>query len=159
MDVDNVARGAGGKEAEPRDHNRDWDPLPVHPEVAAAQRRIGELVAAGRLRVYLDLHNPGPDDRVHFFFGPLDYEELAPPRRTLYDRWLEAVLGAMTDPPGLQPKYRFATYVKTEEERRRVSSAWIRQQVGFGGIALSFECARTATWKSAGNWAARWPAI
>jgi murein tripeptide amidase MpaA len=25
MDVDNAATGNGGKEADPRDHNRDWD--------------------------------------------------------------------------------------------------------------------------------------
>lgn len=36
MDVDNAATGNGGKEANPRDHNRDWDDHPVYPEVAAA---------------------------------------------------------------------------------------------------------------------------
>jgi len=36
MDVDNAAVGAGGKDAVPRDHNRDWDDKPHYPEVAAA---------------------------------------------------------------------------------------------------------------------------
>ena len=33
MDVDSVAEGAGGKDAVPRVHNRDWDASPVYPEV------------------------------------------------------------------------------------------------------------------------------
>jgi hypothetical protein len=71
MDVDNAATGNGGKEAAPRDHNRDWDDKPVYPEVAAAQRRLREWKDAGRLDVFIDLHNPGPADLGPFFFmGP-----------------------------------------------------------------------------------------
>lgn len=73
MDVDNVATGNGGKEANPRDHNRDWDDTPVYPEVAAAQRHLLALATAGRLDVFLDLHNPGAGDlRPFFFVGPPD---------------------------------------------------------------------------------------
>jgi hypothetical protein len=73
MDVDNAATGNGGKEAAPRDHNRDWDLNPVHPEVAAAQKILREWATAGRLGVFLDLHNPGASDlRPFFFAGPED---------------------------------------------------------------------------------------
>lgn len=79
MDVDNVERGAGGKEGKPQDHNRDWSAAPHWPEVAAAQKRIKEMDAAGGLALFLDLHNPAPGDKVPFFFGPPD--ELNPDAR------------------------------------------------------------------------------
>jgi hypothetical protein len=73
MDVDRVTTGDGGKESAPRDHNRDWDDQPVYPEVAAAQQRLREWAAAGRLDVFLELHNPGfADPRPFFFAGPED---------------------------------------------------------------------------------------
>ena len=84
MDVDNVATGDGGKEADPRDHNRDWDDKPVYPEVAAAQDRLRELAKSGRLDLFLDLHNPAAGDaRPFFFVGPS--EMLPGPARSLRD--------------------------------------------------------------------------
>ncbi|MEO1982139.1 MAG: M14-type cytosolic carboxypeptidase, partial [Fuerstiella sp.] len=71
MDVDNVSMGAGGKDAVPRDHNRDWDDKPHYPEVAAAQKRILKLNADGRFDVFIDLHNPGGSERRPYFFGPI----------------------------------------------------------------------------------------
>lgn len=68
MDVDNVATGNGGKEAAPRDHNRDWDGQPIYPEVAAAQRYLRALAGEKRLDVFLDLHNPAAGDARPFFF-------------------------------------------------------------------------------------------
>ncbi len=71
MDVDNVATGNGGKEADPRDHNRDWDDKPVYPEVAAAQKLILQFAKEERLAMFQDLHNPGPSDlRPFFYVGP-----------------------------------------------------------------------------------------
>lgn len=73
MDVDNAATGNGGKEAAPRDHNRDWDDAPVYPEVAAVQRALRALAKENRLSLYLDLHNPAPADvRPFFFVGPAE---------------------------------------------------------------------------------------
>lgn len=71
MDVDNVITGNGGKEENPRDHNRDWDRQPVFPEVAAAQVHLQSWAKEGRLDLFVDLHNPGPSDARPFFFcGP-----------------------------------------------------------------------------------------
>jgi len=89
MDVDNVAVGAGGKDAVPRDHNRDWADEAVYPEVAAAQRRIREIHARRGLDVFIDLHNPGPNDPV-FFFGPLDFDRMTGIRQRNYQRWIES---------------------------------------------------------------------
>lgn len=141
MDVDNVTLGAGGKEAVPRDHNRDWAAEPVYPEVAAAQRHLRDLIEAGRLRVFLDLHNPGPGDKQPYFFGPFDYEQMSGDRRASYDRFLELAVATMTGPLAIQPKYRFATYVKTEEERDRMSGQWLRVRVAENAIAMTLETA------------------
>jgi len=71
MDVDNVATGDGGKEEDPRDHNRDWDDAPIFPEVAAAQQQLQKWAAEGRMDFFIDLHNPAPNDlRPFFFCGP-----------------------------------------------------------------------------------------
>ena len=45
MDVDNVERGAGGKNQKPHDHNRDWWDMSVWPEVQAAMKQIAEAGA------------------------------------------------------------------------------------------------------------------
>ncbi len=152
MDVDNVTLGAGGKEAEPRDHNRDWAVAPVYPEVAAAQRRLLELIEAGRLRVFLDLHNPGPGDRQPYFFGPFDYEQMSGTRRASYDRFLELAVACMTGPLAIQPKYRFATYVKTEEERDRMSGQWMRSRVAENAIAMTLETAWNTPHSTSGGY-------
>jgi hypothetical protein len=68
VDLDNVERGAGGKEEKPQDHNRDWTDAPYHPAIAALQQKIAEQNNAGRLDMFIDLHNPGPGDKSSFFF-------------------------------------------------------------------------------------------
>lgn len=141
MDVDRVTIGAGGKESVPRDHNRDWDEAPIYPEVAAAQRRLLGLAEGGRLRLFLDLHNPGPGDKRPYFYGPLDYEQMPAPQRGNYDRFLRCAVEAMRGPLAIDPKYRFATYVKTDEERRRVSGAWVRRHGGENAVAVCLETA------------------
>jgi hypothetical protein len=72
MDIDNTATGNGGKEGLPHDHNRDWTADPHWNEVAAAQRLITELASEGRIDVFLDLHNPAPNDKEAHFFAPPD---------------------------------------------------------------------------------------
>jgi hypothetical protein len=45
----------------------------------------------------------------------------------------------MTEPVPLFPKYRFATYVTTEEERGRMSSSWVRANTGDGTLSVTLE--------------------
>jgi hypothetical protein len=139
MDVDNVDRGAGGKDATPRDHNRDWADRPVYPEVLAAQTEIRRQIDAGRLRVYMDLHNPAPSDHVPFYFGPLDYDQLPQPVRLRYDRFLELSTQFIRGPLAIYPRYRFATYVPTAEEQSRVSRNWVGDRMDERGISLTLE--------------------
>lgn len=67
MDVDNTATGNGGKNALPQDHNRDWSSQPHWNEIIAAKRRVSDLIAEGRMDVFLDLHNPAPGDPSFFY--------------------------------------------------------------------------------------------
>ncbi|MEQ1852363.1 MAG: zinc carboxypeptidase, partial [Chthoniobacteraceae bacterium] len=125
MDVDNVATGNGGKEAKPRDHNRDWDDTPVYPEVAAAQQRLRELAAAGRLDVFLDLHNPAPDDlRPFFFVGP---PELLPePALANRTAFLAAAKMRITGPLALDEKPR-VTGPNYHPLWRQISGQWVNE--------------------------------
>ena len=138
MDVDNVAMGAGGKEAVPRDHNRDWAAEPIYPEVAAAQKMIREIQARRGLDVFIDLHNPGSRDPI-FFFGPFAFERMTGVQQRNYLRWIELAAANITKPMPVVPTYRFANYVKTEEERGRMSSGWVRANTGASTISVTLE--------------------
>ena len=59
MDVDNVQRGNGGKDQKPHDHNRDWTDTPHWASVRAAQGELRKLVTEKRLRLFIDMHDPG----------------------------------------------------------------------------------------------------
>jgi hypothetical protein len=67
MDVDSVVKGRGGKDQKPHDHNRDWSDRPHWRAVAAAQAELKALDAAGRLHVFLDLHDPGYGGGLQIF--------------------------------------------------------------------------------------------
>ncbi len=138
MDVDNAALGAGGKEAVPRDHNRDWAADPIYPEVAAAQKMIREIHAKHGLDVFIDLHNPGSGDPI-FCFGPFAFERMTGIQQRNYQRWMELAAANIAEPMPVQPKYRFATYVTTDEERGRMSSGWVRANTGASTISVTLE--------------------
>lgn len=141
MDVDNVMLGAGGKEAVPRDHNRDWAEMPHYPEIAAAQKRLVEMDRAGELDVYLDLHNPGPSSKRPFFYGPMNLEQLPKQQQRNHARWHAFAEATIAGPLPLEPKYLFATYVKTDEERGRMSSNWVRDHTSPHVLSTTLETA------------------
>jgi hypothetical protein len=138
MDVDNATLGAAGKEAVPRDHNRDWAAEPIYPEVAAAQKMIRDIHAKHGLDVFIDLHNPGANDPI-FFFGPFAFERMTGIQQRNYQRWIELAAANITEPMPVKPKYRFATYVTTDEERGRMSSGWVRANTGDSTISVTLE--------------------
>ncbi len=141
MDVDNVVAGAGGKNARPRDHNRDWTATPHYPEVAAAQKKLLELNQDARLAVFIDLHNPGSGHKQPYFYGPPNLTEMPADQQQAYARLLAATAAAMSGPLELHPRYRFATYIKTDEERARVSRNWVDDHTDSHVIALTLETA------------------
>ena len=141
MDVDNVVMGAGGKDAVPRDHNRDWDDGPRYPEVAAAQKRILELNANDRFDVFIDLHNPGGSERRPFFFGPFNLDKLPAIQQQNHARWLAYCTSSISGPLPLEPRYKFATYVRTDEERNRMSANWVRNNTADHVLSTTLETA------------------
>lgn len=137
MDVDNVATGNGGKEANPRDHNRDWDDHPHYPEVAAAQQRLLELASAGRLALFLELHNPAASDLRPFFFtsAPDVLGELAQRRQTAF----LAHAGKRIDGPlAVEPSPRL-TGPKYHPLWRQISNAWVSNHGNPHTVAVCLE--------------------
>ena len=70
MDVDNVERGAGGKNQKPQDHNRDWSEAPHWHSVRAAQKSILAQKEEGRFDLFVDLHNPGAQNKDPYYYVP-----------------------------------------------------------------------------------------
>ena len=139
MDVDNVATGNGGKEANPRDHNRDWDDQPVYPEVSAAQRKLTGWAKEGRLDVFVDLHNPGPADARPFFFaGP--EELLTDLGRKNRATFVEIATRHISDPLPLESKVRLTgpTYHSLWQQ---ISGHWVTAHGNPHTLAICLETA------------------
>ena len=96
-DIDSVEDGAGGKMQKPQDHSLDWAGEPHWPEVRAAQEQLGTMAAAGRLDLYVDLHNPGPQAKAIEFYVPPD-DALTPAQRDGLRRLLDLAKAEMTGP-------------------------------------------------------------
>ncbi len=64
VDRDGVAAGDQGKNRDPHDHNRDYGPAPIYPEIAAIQA-LGE---AHDIRYQLDFHCPFLRGDIHEAF-------------------------------------------------------------------------------------------
>jgi hypothetical protein len=139
MDVDNVERGAGGKNQKPHDHNRDWSDQPVWPEVQAAIKQITALDAAGRLDLFIDLHNPGPGDRQPFFFIP-GRDLVSAVRRRNQDSFLDAARAEIKGPLKLAAQARESgpNYDKNWE---RISGNWVARNSKEHVVAVCLETA------------------
>ncbi len=138
MDVDQVAEGQGGKNQRPHDHNRDWSEKPLYPAVAAAQREIRSMEKADRFHFYLDLHNPGWNDLVPFFFLPGKNEHPGASWANA-ERFLAAARKEATGP--IVYKGRFSqTGPKYDPKAWQVMSEhWVRRNVGEQAVVFSLE--------------------
>lgn len=140
MDVDNVERGAGGKNQLPHDHNRDWSDQPVWTEVAAAQREIRALNKAGTFDLFIDLHNPAPGDRVPFFFAP-PKTHLPPVRRENQRRFHQLCLETLgKEPLGFSKTLRISG-PGYHPLWRAISKNWIAENTADHVVALTLETA------------------
>jgi hypothetical protein len=123
MDVDNTATGNGGKEALPHDYNRDWMEKPNWNEVAAAQSYVREFVKENRMDVFVDLHNPAPNDKKTFFytFPPELVKEPMLTRRSQFIAIATATIGEVF--PMLDtPKLTGASY---HPLWKQISHSWV----------------------------------
>lgn len=135
MDVDNVERGAGGKQCKPQDHNRDWSDDPHWPEVRAAQAEIKTM--GSRFRLFIDLHNPGANEpRPYYFTSP---PELLPEagRRNL-DRFLQASVAEITGPLKILEKTK-ESGKSYDKDWERISKNWVSTRMGEGVVAVTLE--------------------
>jgi hypothetical protein len=139
MDVDNVERGAGGKNQKPHDHNRDWTDAPHWPEVRAAQKQIIALDAARSFDLFIDLHNPAPNDREpEFFLAPR--ELLSEKGRRNLDAFLAAARAEMTGPLAFRGKVR-ESGPRYDPEWERISKNWVARNTHSHVVSVTLETA------------------
>jgi len=139
MDIDNVVRGAGGKNQTPQDHNRDWSDKPHWRSVAAAQRMLRDLNASARLTVFIDLHNPGPgpkDREIFFYVCPRG--DLSQDRRTLLDAFVAAAKTQMTAPLGFRGQTR-ESGPGYDKNWQRISKNWVADHLDGPLVAVTME--------------------
>ena len=139
MDIDNTATGNGGKDAQPQDHNRDWSAEPHWNEIIAAQRQVAGLIEEGRMDVFLDLHNPSPDDPTFFYVLPS--ELLKEPMIGLRDRFIELAYARISKikpliPMSNKPKVTGANY---HPLWRQISANWVSMNGNPHTVSLCLE--------------------
>ncbi len=135
MDVDHVATGDGGKHALPQDHNRDWSDAPHWPEVGAVQKRLLQLAKENRLALFVDVHNPSPNEKLEKF-----YVEHPPEVSAAVAQLTEQFLGIARN--------EFGTINLTDEKPsspeekplwEQISAPWVSQHGNANTLALTFE--------------------
>ncbi len=139
MDVDNVAIGAGGKNQVPHDHNRDWSDQPHWHSVRAAKERITAMDQAGRLDVFVDLHNPSASARNPYFYIP-PRDLLSEQGRRNLDAFLSVARQEMTGP------LSFRGHIEESGPRydklwERISKNWVSQNTAGHVVAVTLETA------------------
>lgn len=139
MDVDNAATGNGGKDALPHDHNRDWSEQPHWNETIAAQQKVRDLIDAGRMDVFLDLHNPAPGDPT--FFYVLSPELLPEPMVAMRDRFVELAYARISKikpliPMSNKPKVTGPNY---HPLWRNISANWVAMNGNPHTVSLCLE--------------------
>jgi len=136
MDIDNVIIGAGGKNQDPHDHNRDWTDQPVFPAVAAAQKIILELNKAGTFDQFVDLHNPAANNLKPFFFVR-DQDQLQGIAKANLRRFLDEAASQIKDPLPLdKEKPSGKTY---DKNWMAISGNWVSAHTREGVVALCLE--------------------
>jgi hypothetical protein len=139
MDIDRTATGNGGKECQPQDHNRDWTDKPHHGEVAAAQKELKKLGGEKRLALFIDLHNPGPNDKQPFFYCCPE-DSLSETGREHLERFLTLCRGEMNGPLALadRPRTSGATY---DPLWKQMSKNWVAAHAPPHAVAVTLETA------------------
>lgn len=134
MDIDNVACGAGGKNQAPHDHNRDWQENPHWNSVKAAIQIINEMK---RFDLFIDLHNPGRNDRQPFYYLPSN-ELISDKSKRNHQRFLSAAKAEITGPLKLAAKPRI-TGRNYDKLWRRISKNWIVTNTADHVVAVTLE--------------------
>ena len=137
MDVDNVTRGAGGKNETPHDHNRDWSSDPRHPAVRAAQKHIDQMNRRGQFDLFVDLHNPGPNDRQPYFYVP-PKEFMSDLGRTRLNDLVHATVSEMNGPLLFTPNTRVSGS-GYDRMWKSISKNWVAANTDDHVVAVTLE--------------------
>ena len=150
MDIDNVYRGAGGKNQAPQDHNRDWSEAPHWNAVAAAQARIRAAEAEGRMALFVDLHNPGANSKFPFFYVSPE-SELSGSGRERFDAFHTAAKAEIRGPLRFIGQMTVSGPKYDPKNWRKMSMNWVVANCGEGVVATTLETAwNTAASTSSG---------
>lgn len=137
MDIDNVAIGAGGKNQQPQDHNRDWTDTPHWRAVAAAQQAITQMDQNKTFDIFIDLHNPGANDREPFFFAA-PKELLKPVGQENLDRFVAIAKEQMQGPLAFRGRVR-ETGANYDRAWQTISKNWVALHTRPHVVALTLE--------------------
>ena len=150
MDVDNVQRGAGGKEEKPQDLYRDWSDDPHHPAVQAAIERIQKLESEQRFDLFVDLHNPGPATQNPFYYiSPRS--SLSPLGRRNLDAFLSASREELTGPLEFRGQV-IESGPRYDQNWQRISKNWVTQHTRPHVVAVTLETAWNTVHSSPQNY-------
>ncbi|QDT97613.1 M14-type cytosolic carboxypeptidase [Gimesia aquarii] len=137
MDIDNVATGNGGKSQVPHDHNRDWTKTSRWNSVKSAMQYLKEFDQAKRLVLFVDLHNPGANSKLPFFY-------VAPPELStkrggqLQAAFIAACRREMKTPFRLS-KSTPSTGPKYDKRWKAISSNWVRSETHEYVVGITLE--------------------
>lgn len=134
MDVDNVETGNGGKNQLPQDHNRDWSSEPHWPAVKAAMHQLQSLQKSHRVVLFIDLHNPGPNDRQPFYFIP-PKELLTEPVRDQLSTFLQLSREEIRGPLSLAPSPRVSG-AGYDLNWQKISKNWVARELKTVAVTL-----------------------
>jgi hypothetical protein len=139
MDIDNVAIGAGGKNELPQDHNRDWTDEPHWSSVKAAQKRILEWDKMGTFDVFIDLHNPGANDKNPYFYIP-PKELLTKEGQANLSRFLQVAKLEMTGPLSFKGDVR-ESGINYDKNWKKISKNWVYVNTKGHAVSVTLETA------------------
>lgn len=139
MDIDNVHRGAGGKNQSPQDHNRDWSDQPHWRAVAAAQTELAAAAAEGRLAAFIDLHNPSANDRQPYYYLP-PREMLSETGRKNLDLFLKVSKAKITGPLAFDGKTIESGAKYDPKMWKFISKNWVAR-LGTPALSVTLETA------------------
>lgn len=145
MDIDNVAIGAGGKNENPQDHNRDWTDMPHWRAVAAAQQAILQMDKNETFDLFLDLHNPAPNDRQPFFFAA-PKELLKPEGRENLARFLAIAKEQIQGPLAFKGMVR-ESGTNYDRSWQAISKNWVTMNCRPHVVAITLE----TSWNTPGS--------
>ncbi len=140
MDIDNTARGAGGKGQLPQDHNRDWSDTPHWRSTAAAMQAIRDMDEAERFDLFVDLHNPAPNDKRPYFFYPPD-DDLSERGRRNGAEFFAACRDQIVDPLPLLPQRRISGQAYDPILWQSISKNWVAGNTADHVVAVTLETA------------------